>query len=341
MGTSLVQKIELSLVFFVINVLWFFDDIWYYLKKGILNTIRIFFCLVVIGYFFKGFYLQPMLGDFSSYTYVLNPNTQSVLGAATNLTEFPFLKNSVPNPVVTAKAIYVEDITHGKELFSKNKDEKLAPASTTKLMAAIVSLELYKLDEIIAIPKACTEIEGQKGGFLEGEKYTVHDLLASMIINSSADAACALSVGKIGYFEFINKMNEKAEEIGLESTSFSNPIGLDDLGGVQFSTAKNLYKLALEARKETILKEFVRTTEKQIKSLDGKESLAVNTNRLLWEVPGTVGIKTGKTEAAGEVLIYEYNKDGKNFIIVVMGSEDRFTDTKNILNWVLESYSWN
>jgi D-alanyl-D-alanine carboxypeptidase (penicillin-binding protein 5/6) len=340
MSLSLVQKLELSLVYFFINILWFFDNIVAHIKKGLVFVLRVFLCLVLVSSFLKGFYLPEQNIDLSYLSYVFNPVPSDVLGVAMVREDAPYIKKRIPFPDITAKAIYVKDVTKDKELYSKNSTQILAPASTTKLMTALVSLDVYELDEILSIPKICTEIEAQKNGFLEDEKYKVSDLLSSMLINSSADAACALSVGKVSYFDFVERMNKKAKTMGLYSTSFINPIGLDDPNGAQYSTAQDLYSLSIEAVKNPLIKKFVSTTEKTIVSKKGNKSTIINTNQLLWEIPGTVGIKTGKTEAAGEVLIYEYSKDEKDLIIVVMGSADRFADTKSILNWTLESYSW-
>jgi len=140
---------------------------------------------------------------------------------------------------------------------------------------------------------------------------------------------------------FVDLMNKKAASIGMISTKVSNPIGLDDENGGNYSTASDLYKLAIHATSIPSIKEDVKTPMFILNS--GKEKysgIIYNTNKFLWEVPHTVGIKTGTTEGAGEVLIYEYDDSLRDVVIIVMGSSDRFADTKNILDWVLASYAW-
>ncbi|MBI2414946.1 D-alanyl-D-alanine carboxypeptidase [candidate division WWE3 bacterium] len=344
---DLSQKFKLNLVFLAINFLWFLDDFYIFLKRGVLSLGRVSLYLILVTSFFQAFYLETSVPDFGAYSYVLTPTVGKVLGAATTAYEYPLLisQNSITD--ITATSIFVKDVTSGKILIAKDADVKKAPASTVKLMTALVAFDLYKTNEIVSIPDICTKIEGQKNGFSPDTQYRFEELISSMLINSSADAACALSLGKTTYVDFVERMNVKSRTLFLDSTHFTNPIGLDDLNGDQFSTAQDLYALSIEARKTPLIKQLVSTREKVIQSLpDPKKGIlseeikVLNTNKLLWEVSGTVGIKTGKTEAAGEVLIYEYDKDAKNLIIVVMGSQDRFTDTKKILDWVLTNYVW-
>jgi D-alanyl-D-alanine carboxypeptidase (penicillin-binding protein 5/6) len=137
-------------------------------------------------------------------------------------------------------------------------------------------------------------------------------------------------------------MNEKAKNLGMKKTSFSNPVGLDADGNqVHYSTAKDLYKLASASTSNPLIKDIVSKRYYYIETEDQKFTKYItNTNKLLSEIPHTTGIKTGTTAGAGEVLIYEYEADGKDLIIVVMGSSDRFYDTRALLSWTLRSYDW-
>ena len=224
-------------------------------------------------------------------------------------------------------------------MYDFNTEEKLAPASTTKLMTAVIALDIYSLDEIITVSGMCTNVEGQKAGLYAGMKISVKDLVNILLINSSGDAACVLSGGATSYIDFVNLMNLKAQKIDMKDTHFTNSIGLDGENGSHYSTAADLYKLAGYAIKNKTIKDIVKTKEYSLKDSSGNFEIRVfNTNKLLWEVPETVGIKTGTTQGAGEVLIYEYKLDEKDLIIIVMRSIDRFSDTKALLNWTLESY---
>lgn len=158
---------------------------------------------------------------------------------------------------------------------------------------------------------------------------------------SSGDAGCVLSIGKVSYADFIGLMNQVAKEADLQNTKFTNPIGLDDADGQNLASAEDLAKLGMVAVKNDFIKETVRLKEFELKDLDGKyDKKLASTNKLLTEIPESVGIKTGTTTGAGEVLIYEYRKDKIDLIIVVMGSSDRFKDVKDSLSWTLNSYEW-
>lgn len=282
--------------------------------------------------------------DSSKIFGIYTSSRPSVLGTSTtkNPEILPYLIKSEAFPEVSSKSILAIEYNTGKILYEKNKDEKLPPASTTKLMTALVALDLYKTSEIVTVPSFCTNLNTQKAGYLSGETDNVDNLLKTLLIYSSGDAACALGVGKITYEGFVDLMNKKALSLGMANTHFTNPVGFDAENGDNYSSASDLNKLAREVLKHILLKENVGTREITLKSpTTGNIRQIRNTNNLLWNLPGTVGIKTGRTYAAGEVLIYEYRDDGKDIIIVVMGSLDRFTDTKRVLEWILLSYVWN
>lgn len=340
MTISTVQRLQLAIVFTAVHFLWILDQILSDLKRIPLVIARVFLYLIIITTFFRGFYLESKPHTIQNIPNILNPEASQVLGSAVSAIEYPILVNDIVVPEVSSKAVFVRDVINDRDLLRINSTEKLAPASTTKLMTALAAMEIYTLDDVLAIPTFCTEIEGQKNGFFAGDSYKVSELIKSMLVNSSADAACTLSLGKLSYTEFVELMNLKAKELGLKNSSFSNPVGLDGANGEHKSTAEDLYLLSLAARKNSFIKENVAVKETDIISELGTVNHIYNTNDLLWTIPGTVGIKTGRTIEAGEVLIYEYNAEGKNLIIIVMGSVDRFGDTAKILRWTLDSYSW-
>ncbi|GIW69464.1 MAG: hypothetical protein KatS3mg101_0211 [Patescibacteria group bacterium] len=255
---------------------------------------------------------------------------------------YPLKIGGQDRPNISSIAAAVYDRGSGKILYSKSPDIRLAPASTTKLMTALVALELYTSDEIVTVPYFCTNVDSTKAWLPAEEKFKAQDLITTMLIGSAGDAACALATSKVSYSEFVGKMNEKAKELGMKNTNFVNPIGLDGFKGVHYSTVSDLYALALVSLSNDVVKNTVSTIEFTIKSLSSDFSYKVtNTNRLLWEIPGSVGIKTGTTVGAGEVLMYEWKDDKRDLVIIVMGSEDRFRDTKILLDWSLENYVWD
>ncbi|EKD99768.1 MAG: Serine-type D-Ala-D-Ala carboxypeptidase [uncultured bacterium] len=270
----------------------------------------------------------------SLYSPAVQIQNSNVLGAAVKR-EFPYKISQEEAPYITAKSALVKDVKSNKTLFELDSNEKYAPASTTKLMTALVALDLFDSNEVVGIPAICTTIEGSKAGFSEGQEIPFEEVLDALLVSSSADAACALATTKESYTDFISRMNEKAGQLEMVNTVFTNPIGLDGVNGEHHSTSQDLYKLAFEVTKVDKLKEIV-----QVKEVQAGGKLLYNTNKLLWEIPQTVGIKTGTTAEAGEVLIYEYKDSDKDLIIIVMGSRDRFVDTRALLYWAQKAFTW-
>ncbi|MBU1970690.1 hypothetical protein KJ605_02895 [Patescibacteria group bacterium] len=247
----------------------------------------------------------------------------------------------LPSPAVSAKSYLVLDVLSDTVLSSKNADLTVPPASTAKLATALASLKLYRLDEELTVPQFCTQVDGTKADLVQGQKFLVGDLLKALLVFSAGDAGCTLSIGKSSYADFVGLMNTVAQEANMQHTKFTNPIGLDDVDGQNLSSAADLARLGVAAEQNPFIREVTRLKDFGLTDLESTYARQLaNTNKLLLEIPETVGIKTGTTTGAGEVLIYEYQKDQVDLIIVVMGSADRFADTKAILAWTLESYVW-
>jgi len=335
------QKILLSLIEVLIKILWFIDkisslNVLYILKtffRSALLFISISF-LVFLGYSISTGYLHDLVSEIL-VPYYPSQNVSNLYYP------LPRRIGSFPEPEITAKSAIAIDRERGKVLFEKNPDEKLAPASTVKLMTALVSLDLYSLDEVLTAPEFCTQVEGTKAWFPKDISFKVIDLINSMLVGSAGDSACTLANSKITESEFVERMNEKASEIGMDSTIFSNPIGLDNVGNGHYSTVLDLYKLSVYATNKSEIKEIVSKKNFFMVSIDDSYKVYLpNTNRFLWEIPNSIGVKTGTTEGAGEVLIFENADDFRDILIVVMGSKDRFNDTRMILNWINQNYSW-
>lgn len=241
---------------------------------------------------------------------------------------------------ITAQAAYIADLDSGAVLYKKNEHIQRSPASTTKLLTALVALETYDLDTVLTVSSEAST-EGNVVGFYRGEQLAVRDLLKAMLINSGNDAAYMLANNHPqGYQAFMRRMNEVAGEIGMQSSHFENPAGFD--ADTHYSSAYDLYVLAVESIKHEVIRESVASSSATITNVQGTtRHYLPTTNQLLLENPQVVGIKTGTTEKAGQVLISQYQTDSAGDIIVVMmGSEDRFSDTRALADWVYSRYQW-
>lgn len=336
MNLSVSQRLAIYIIRILISVFSVVEDT----EKAFIRHFQ--FSIVSLSFififYFANNYTLLSFGALKSI-YPSNYSGGVVLGASASENLGPFLLKTIEKPNISATAALVVDVVSGKVLYDFNTEERLAPASTTKLMTAVIALDIYSPDEVLTVSGMCTNVEGQKAGLYVGMKISVKDLVNVLLINSSGDAACVLSGGATSYIDFVNLMNLKAQKIDMKDTHFTNAIGLDGENGTHYSTAADLYKLARYAVKNKAIKDIVRTKEYSLTdSAKNFEIRVFNTNKLLWEIPETVGIKTGTTQSAGEVLIYEYKLAKKDLIIIVMRSVDRFSDTKALLNWTLESY---
>lgn len=233
-------------------------------------------------------------------------------------------------PEVTAEGIYLVDLPSFTPVFSRNENLKLFPASTTKILTALVAYDVYKPDQVITVKKTITD--GQLMRLVVGEKITVENILYGMLVYSGNDAAYVLA-DNYGYDKFVNLMNKKAELLGMKNSFFSNPNGLDS--GTQHTTAFDLSLAARELLNNPYLSKIVSTKEITISDVDFKYfHQLTNVNKLLGEIQGLGGLKTGYTENAGENLVSFYKKNGHQFVIVILKSQDRFNDTRNIISWI-------
>jgi D-alanyl-D-alanine carboxypeptidase len=250
----------------------------------------------------------------------------------------PVLASDASFPILSAQGVIAVDGESGVTLYEKNGDLKLLPASTTKIMTALVSLENYNLSDVVKVGRV--NVEGQKMGLVEGEQMTFSDILDGLLIYSSNDAAEVLAANYPGGREaFVLAMNKKAMDLNLNNTHFANPSGLDELG--QVTTARDMVRLSQIAMQNPHFAQVVGTKQKTVKSIDGRFTHDLkNINQLLGKVDGVLGVKTGWTENARENLITYVDRGGKKVLIAVLGSQDRFGETKEIIDWVYSSYAW-
>lgn len=241
-------------------------------------------------------------------------------------------------PELSSLALLIQDFETGRILYSKNIHNRLFPASTTKLMTALVGINNFQLGQVLTVTPGDL-VSGSKMGLHSGETVTFRGLLYGMLLNSGNDAAFTIASNFPGGLEaFVAEMNNKVKDLGLEDTHFSNPAGFDSNG--HFSSAYDLAIIAKELVKNPQLARIVATKETSVLAMDrSKEHQLSNLNQLLDE-PGVIGIKTGFTEKSGENLIGLVERNDHKVLTVILGSTDRFGETKKLIDWVYQNFSW-
>lgn len=240
---------------------------------------------------------------------------------------------------VKAKAAVLMDVTTGKVLMAKNENERLPPASVTKIMTLLLVCEAIDSGELSLTEKLTASKDAvSKGGsqiwLKEGESMTVDELLKAAAI-ASANDACAVLAERIAGSEegFVTMMNERAKALGMKNTNFENCTGLDDTTTNHYTSAYDIAIMGRELLKHDVIQNY--TTVWMDSLRDGKTEL-VNTNKLVRFYKGTTGLKTGTTQKAGHCLAASAQRDSLHLIAVVLGcesSDDRFNGAKAMLNW--------
>ncbi|PIY69548.1 hypothetical protein COY90_00120 [Candidatus Roizmanbacteria bacterium CG_4_10_14_0_8_um_filter_39_9] len=271
---------------------------------------------------------------FHIFAYNRNLFVENKTSAKLKPVSFPYLKYPT-YPDVSAQGVYIADLPTFTPVYEKNAHIQFYPASTTKIITALVVNDRFQPDDILQVSRAT--VEGQIMNLVVGERMTAENLLYGILVHSANDAAFAFA-DNVGYDTFITLMNKKAVDLHMTQSHFQNPPGLDN--PLQYTTPFDLALAARELLNNKYLKRFVATKEITISDVDFDHfHHLVNVNKLLGEIHGIGGLKTGYTEQAGENLVSFYKKNGHEYIIVIMKSEDRFSDTTAIVNWINESVS--
>ena len=233
---------------------------------------------------------------------------------------------------ISAKKAIVMDATTGRYLYEKDADSRSLIASTTKIMTALIVCEQCNVLDRMAIPKEAVGIEGSSIYLKEGEVLTLQELLYGMMLHSGNDAATALAIYCGGTVEgFAQLMNDKARLLGMKDTHFSNPHGLD--APEHYSTARDLAVLAVYAMKNPVFAQTVSTKTVRI----GQRSLR-NHNKLLWQVEGAEGVKTGYTKAAGRLLVSSTQRLGRRLVTVTIDAPNDWADHAKLINQGFRDY---
>ncbi len=243
-----------------------------------------------------------------------------------------YVKNTDILPDISAQGAYVIDAHSATPVFERNKDVHFFPASTAKIITALVSLDIYKPTDVITVRRVISE--GQTVGLVQGEQIRVQELLYGLLVHSGNDVAYVLADNYGGgYDAFVELMNEKAAQLSMNNSYFTNPAGLDDPR--QYSSPFDLSLAGRKLLQNELLSTIVSTPSITISDVNFEHfHVLSNVNKLLGKIPGIGGLKTGYTDQAGENLVSFYKRNGNQFLIVIMKSEDRFSDTETIVRWI-------
>ncbi len=236
-----------------------------------------------------------------------------------------FLATCLPNSfaeTINSQAAVIMNASTGEILFAKNSDYLLLPASTAKLMTAIVVMEKANLSDVVTISQKAAHAHPFKAGFKKGDKVTIEGLLFAALMKSGNDAAVALAEAVAGSEEsFVSLMNEKAALIGALNTRFINATGLPGVG--QYITALDLSKIMKYAMGYSKLKAILATPSAEVSTEKGKAIFLNNTDKLLWSDEQIIGGKTGYTNSAKHCFVFAAERDGKTIIVSLLGSPTR------------------
>ena len=246
----------------------------------------------------------------------------------------------LPTPPAVAGASWlVYDEALQFTIASGNAGETRPMASTTKLMTALLTIENTLPEEEVTVSSRAERTNFKQLGLVTGETWTVGELLEGLVVVSANDAAVALAEHVSGDVEaFVQAMNARAAELGLSDTSFANPHGFD--APDHYTTAKDLLHLGRELMGHPQFSALAATRMVTVESRAGRGRRWESTNELLKTFPGAIGVKTGKTRGAGEVLVSAAERDGRRIYAVVMGSPDAARDADALLDYGFSVFSW-
>ncbi|MDO8495525.1 MAG: serine hydrolase [bacterium] len=278
------------------------------------------------------------LGSFSEKKF--NSQAAYIL-PVTEPNNFPIRHAAVVDPVIAAKSYLLFETKTGKTILSADAKQPLPIASLTKLLTALIVLEDLSMDEILTVDEASRNIDKEGADFYLGEKIYVKDVLGTMLVKSSNDAAVILAkaVEAKSGGKFIDRMNRKAYEIGMINSSFFDPAGLDDSG---YSNAEDLLRLVQYSKRHVELWRLLRLPAIEVRSTDGQlvHNFA-STNKLFDTFPDLVGGKTGYTDGALGCMILEVKTGNSGSLLaIVIGSSSRFDDARKLIEWGQTAFRW-
>ena len=246
------------------------------------------------------------------------------------------------NPDVSAKGCVLIDSLTGEVVYEKNANRKLPMASTTKIMSAMLALEFCdNLDEEFVVDSEAIKVEGSSMGLQEGDTVTMRNLVYGMLLPSGNDAAQAAAVRISGSVEqFVQLMNDRAVELGLNSTHFVTPSGLDDDTNDHYSTAYDMAMLTREALKINEFREICGQYTAKVKFGNPPyERWLTNSNKLLNSCDGVIGVKTGFTDKAKRCLVSACERNGATLICVTLNDPNDWLDHTRLYDYGFNKFS--
>lgn len=235
-------------------------------------------------------------------------------------------------PHLDAEAALLADVATGQILYAHNEHERRAPASLTKIMTAMLALRIGRQDQEITVATADLYVDSVVG-LKTGEKLTLRQLLFLLLVPSDNRSAMVIARGLAGdYATYVSWMNDLCAQWGMKNTHFANPHGLDN--AESYTTAYDIAIAARNAMADPIFADIVRYPDAVIAG-----HWIVSTNELLTTYPGAVGVKTGTTDRAGQCLAAMVDRVPGKALTVVMGSQDRFLDTRLLMDYYYANYA--
>ena len=244
---------------------------------------------------------------------------------------------SMSAPSLSAQSAVLIDASSNTVLCEKNANERMGMASTTKIMTALVAAECSDLEKVVSVSANAVGIEGSSVYLYAGEKMTMKDLICAMLLESANDAAAAIAIEVGGSVEgFCDLMNDKASELGLSDTHFTNPHGLYD--EEHYTTAYELAVIASQALKNDTVREIVSTRKLTVSAIEGNTRVLYNHNKMLSMYEGAIGVKTGFTKKTGRCLVSAAERDGLCLIAVTLNASDDWNDHTKLLDLGFENF---
>lgn len=249
-----------------------------------------------------------------------------------------YVPDCTSGPRIHAASAILLEATTGTILYAHNEHVRRAPASTTKIMTAVVALEKGNLRSLVTVGRYASWTPGSSVGLRPQDRLPLSELLQGLMLCSGNDASVAIAEHVAGSERaFVDLMNRKAREFGALNTSFRNPHGLPAVG--HFTTAFDLALMTRYALQKPAFARLVRTREEELDWAEGERKAAIsNTNRLLWSFAGADGVKTGTTSEAGHCLVASATRDGRQLIAVVLRSGDRWGDAASLLEYGFNAF---
>lgn len=288
----------------------------------------------VLVYWVVGF-AAVLAGAVSLGSAYILPATARLYTKTRGYPEVVYAPYYTEGPSVTAASAVLIESTTGTVLFGKNENVRMHPASTTKIMTAILAIELGDMDSEVVVSANAAGVPGSSLWLRKGQRLRLDDLVRGTMLRSGNDGCVAIAEHIAGSVpNFVRMMNIKAQKIGALRTRFANPHGLTEPN--HYSTAFDLALMARYGLQYPLFADIVSTREAEIELAHGealeRRKLA-NTNALLWSFEGADGVKTGTTAAAGYCLVASATRGGVQFISVVLDSAARWADSAKLLDY--------